>query len=26
LPARPPDAALPLPPGVEIDAEGSDVL
>jgi two-component system sensor histidine kinase SenX3 len=25
LPARPPDAALPLPPGVEIDAEGSDV-
>ena len=26
LPARPPDAALPLPPGVEIDSEGSDVL
>jgi two-component system sensor histidine kinase SenX3 len=26
LPARPPDAALPLPPGVEIDAEGSDVV
>jgi two-component system sensor histidine kinase SenX3 len=26
LPARPPDAALPLPPGVEIDAEASDVL
>jgi len=26
LPARPPEAALPLPPGVEIDAEGSDVV
>jgi two-component system, OmpR family, sensor histidine kinase SenX3 len=26
LPARPPEAALPLPPGVEIDSEGSDVL
>ncbi len=26
LPARPPDAAVPLPPGVQIDAEGSDVL
>jgi two-component system sensor histidine kinase SenX3 len=26
LPARPPDASLPLPPGVEIDSEGSDVL
>jgi two-component system sensor histidine kinase SenX3 len=26
LPGRPPDAALPLPPGVEIDSEGSDVL
>jgi two-component system sensor histidine kinase SenX3 len=26
LPARPPDSALPLPPGVEIDSEGSDVL
>lgn len=26
MPARPPDAALPLPPGVEIDSEGSDVL
>ncbi len=26
LPARPPDAALPLPPGVAIDSEGSDVL
>jgi two-component system sensor histidine kinase SenX3 len=25
LPARPPEADLPLPPGVEIDAEGSDV-
>jgi len=25
LPARPPDAALPLPPGVEIDFEGSDI-
>jgi two-component system sensor histidine kinase SenX3 len=25
LPTRPPDAALPLPPGVEIDSEGSDV-
>lgn len=25
LPARPPTAALPLPPGVEIDSEGSDV-
>jgi two-component system sensor histidine kinase SenX3 len=26
LPARPPEAALPLPPGIEIDAEGSDVV
>jgi two-component system sensor histidine kinase SenX3 len=26
LPARRPDAPLPLPPGVEIDAEGSDVV
>jgi two-component system sensor histidine kinase SenX3 len=26
LPARPPDEALPLPPGVEINPEGSDVL
>ena len=26
LPARPPDAAVSLPPGVEIDSEGSDVL
>jgi two-component system sensor histidine kinase SenX3 len=26
LPARPAEAALPLPPGVEIDSEGSDVL
>jgi two-component system sensor histidine kinase SenX3 len=26
LPARPPEAALPLPPGVEIDSEGSDVI
>jgi two-component system, OmpR family, sensor histidine kinase SenX3 len=26
LPARPGEAALPLPPGVEIDSEGSDVL
>ena len=26
LPARRPEAALPLPPGVEIDAEGSDVV
>jgi two-component system sensor histidine kinase SenX3 len=26
LPARRPDAALPLPPGIEIDSEGSDVL
>src|SRR5262249_53682806 len=26
LPASPPDAALPFPPGVEIDFEGSDVL
>jgi two-component system sensor histidine kinase SenX3 len=26
LPARPPDAALPLPPGVEVDFGGSDVL
>jgi two-component system sensor histidine kinase SenX3 len=25
LPIRPPEAALPLPPGVEIDSEGSDV-
>jgi two-component system sensor histidine kinase SenX3 len=25
LPARPPEGELPLPPGVEIDAEGSDV-
>ncbi len=25
LPVRPPEAALPLPPGVEIDSEGSDV-
>ena len=25
LPARLPEAALPLPPGVEIDFEGSDV-
>jgi len=24
LPARPPDAAVPLPPGIEIDAEGID--
>jgi two-component system sensor histidine kinase SenX3 len=26
LPARPSEAALPLPPGVEIDSEGSEVL
>jgi two-component system sensor histidine kinase SenX3 len=26
LPARPPEAALPLPPGVEIDSMASDVL
>jgi two-component system, OmpR family, sensor histidine kinase SenX3 len=26
LPSRPPEAALPLPPGVQIDSEGSDVL
>jgi two-component system sensor histidine kinase SenX3 len=26
LPIRPPEAALPLPPGVEIDSAGSDVL
>jgi two-component system sensor histidine kinase SenX3 len=26
LPARPPDVPLALPPGVEIDSEGSDVL
>jgi two-component system sensor histidine kinase SenX3 len=25
LPVRPPEATLPLPPGVEIDSEGSDV-
>ncbi len=25
LPARPPEAALPLPPAVEIDSDGSDV-
>jgi two-component system sensor histidine kinase SenX3 len=26
LPARPPEESLPLPPGVEIDSEGTDVL
>jgi two-component system sensor histidine kinase SenX3 len=26
MPIRPPEAALPLPPGVEIDSAGSDVL
>ena len=26
LPSRPPETPLPLPPGVEIDSEGSDVL
>jgi two-component system sensor histidine kinase SenX3 len=25
LPGRPPEAALPLPPGIEIDTDGSDV-
>jgi two-component system, OmpR family, sensor histidine kinase SenX3 len=26
LPARPPEESLPLPPGIEIDSEGTDVL
>jgi two-component system sensor histidine kinase SenX3 len=26
LPARPPEVALPLPPGVEIDTEGTDLI